>query len=69
MYLGAKLFKALSESPGGMDVQPYTNWLNKLDQQFTNDHDDDSSLSNVGDLLMAQLEVSQSNNLIVWLTN
>jgi hypothetical protein len=57
MYLGAKVFQVLTENPGSTAIQPYVQWINRLDQQFTNDTRRNSPLSDIGDHLMAQLEV------------
>ncbi|CAE6477755.1 hypothetical protein ACGC1H_005835 [Rhizoctonia solani] len=67
MYLGARLFQALSgslQAPGSMLVQGYIGWIEKLEQKFTTGTHN-LPLSDVTDRFAVQLELAFLNFTLV----
>lgn len=60
LYLGAKIFERLKESPRHAVVRPFVHWLNKYDQQITNTLDPNCSVEELENRLAGALEVSIS---------
>ncbi|CAE6536970.1 unnamed protein product [Rhizoctonia solani] len=58
IYLGANLFQALREDPRGIMVRRCIGWINQLEQKFGDNYYNSTTLSKVGDCLLAQLELA-----------
>ncbi|CAE7211729.1 unnamed protein product [Rhizoctonia solani] len=65
MYLGAKLFQAVGENPGGTGVLKCIGWIEKLEQRFDNDFYSSSTLNEAGDYLLAELELAFLKSSII----
>ncbi|KAG8743391.1 hypothetical protein FRC10_012117 [Ceratobasidium sp. 414] len=57
MYLGARIFQALSGTADSAVVQPYVYWIDKFDQQATNSLCRNPSVDELGDRLAGLLEL------------
>ncbi|KDN39785.1 hypothetical protein RSAG8_08577, partial [Rhizoctonia solani AG-8 WAC10335] len=57
IYLGVKLFQALDQDPRGTEVREYIGWIDKFEQKFIIDSNNNSSLNDAADWLFAQLEL------------
>ncbi|KAG9079809.1 hypothetical protein FRC06_007442, partial [Ceratobasidium sp. 370] len=57
MYLGVRIFQALSETTDSTAIQPYVYWMDKFDQQSTNSPCRNPSVDELGDRLAGLLEL------------
>ncbi|KAL5639739.1 hypothetical protein ACGC1H_006355 [Rhizoctonia solani] len=58
VYLGAKLFQAVNENPGGTGTLKCITWIDELERRFDRDFYNSSTLSDAGDYLLAELELA-----------
>ncbi|CAE6529962.1 unnamed protein product [Rhizoctonia solani] len=65
LYLGASLFRALSQDASGTVAQRYIGWVYQFSQKFTTITCGSPPLDDVADLLMAQLELAFLNFIVV----
>ncbi|KAG9081567.1 hypothetical protein FS749_007571, partial [Ceratobasidium sp. UAMH 11750] len=56
MYLGARIFQALSETRDHSAIQPYVYWMDKFDRQATNSPVRNPSVDELGNRLAGLLE-------------
>ncbi|CAE6505723.1 unnamed protein product [Rhizoctonia solani] len=57
VYLGVELFKALNQDPNSVATRGHIDWIDKLGRTLTIRSSNNSSLKDVADYLMAQLEL------------
>jgi hypothetical protein len=57
MYLGVQLFQALGQDPHSTAVRRYSGWIDRLGDEFAEDSRSNLPLNDIGDRLLAQLEV------------
>ncbi|CAE6501353.1 unnamed protein product [Rhizoctonia solani] len=58
MYLGAKLFQAFSENSSGPEALKCIGWIDTLEQRFSSDFYNSSTLNDAADCLLAELELA-----------
>ncbi|KAG8699475.1 hypothetical protein FRC09_006595 [Ceratobasidium sp. 395] len=57
MYLGVRIFQALSETASSEAVRPYVYWMDRFDEQVTKDPSRHPSVDDLGDRLAGLLEL------------
>lgn len=60
VYISAKVFEQLNQSPRGFVVRPFVYWINRFEQQITNTLDPNCSVEELGNRLLGLTEVSNS---------
>ncbi|CEL54926.1 hypothetical protein RSOLAG1IB_07418 [Rhizoctonia solani AG-1 IB] len=58
LYLGVRLFGALSRDPNDREIRAYTSWINTFEQRLITPSAKSSSPKDLADRLMAQLELA-----------